>query len=194
MTCSLVPAQSLSNRALGGAGILGGVVLLAAFVVAIPGDVNTLRLILFNVGAIAVVTGVHRRNGATGSHTAVVVASAAVLANAWYLVMVVLSVGRPMPPAPDPDFRLVMFYAGLAMWLADAAFGFVSLRLGLVTRWGALAPGVGSLLAILGMSHLELTSPANPTVFGPLSLIGIVLNGLGWVLLGLDIALRGRRP
>ena len=194
MTSSLVAAPSLPNRALGAAGILGGVVLLAAFVVAIPGDMNTLRLVLFNLGAIAVVTAVQRRHGATGSQTALVVASAAVLANAWYLVMVVLSVGRPTPPSPDPDFRLVMFYAGLAMWLADAAFGFVSLRLGLVTRWGALALGLGSLLAILGMSHLELTSPANPTVFGPLSLFGVALNGLGWVLLGLDVALRGRRP
>jgi hypothetical protein len=32
-----------------------------------------------------------------------------------------------------------------------------------------------------------------PTIFGPLSLLGIALNGLGWDLLGLDVALRGRR-
>lgn len=192
MTSSLAAAPSLPNRSRGAAGVLGGVVLLAAFVVAIPVEVNTLRLVLFNLGAIAVVTAVQRRPAAMGSRPVFFVASAAVLANAWYLVMVVQSVGRPIPPAPDPDFRLVMLYAGLAMWLTDAAFGSMSLRLGLVTRWGALALTVGSLLAILGMSHLELTSPANPTAFGPLSLFGIALNGLGWVLLGLDIALRGR--
>lgn len=192
MTSLLAPPQSLSNRALGVAGILGGVVLLAAFVVAIPAGMNPLRLVLFNLGAIAVVTAVQRRHAATGSRPGWALASGSVVANALYLVMVVLSVGRPVPPAPDPDFRLVMFYAGLAMWLADAAFGFVSLRLRLVTRWGALALAAGSPLAILGMSHLELTSPTNPTVFGPLSHLGIALNGLGWILLGLDVALRAR--
>jgi hypothetical protein len=85
-----------------------------------------------------------------------------------------------------------VFYAGLAMWLSDAAFGFVTLRVAGLTRWGAIALGVGSLLAILGMSHLQLTSPANPTIFGPLSLIGIALNGIGWILLGGDLALRDR--
>ena len=192
MTSSLAVSPSMPTRVLGAAGIIGGVVLLAAFVVAIPSDLNTLRLALFNLGAIAVAIAVQRRHASTGSRTALLVALAAILANAWTLVMVVLSISRPMPPAPDPDFRLVMFYAGLAMWLADSVFGFVALRLGLVTRWGALALAIGSLLAILGMSHLELTSPANPTIFGPLSLMGIALNGIGWILLGLDVALRGR--
>ncbi len=192
MASSLAVSPSMPTRVLGAVGILGGVVLLAAFVVAIPSDLNTLRLALFNLGAIAVAIAVQRRHAETGSRVALLVASAVVLANAWYLAMVVLSIGRPIPPAPDPDFRLVMFYAGLAMWLADSAFGFVTLRLGLVTRWGALALGVGSLLAILGMSHLELTSPTNPTIFGPLSLLGIALNGIGWIVLGLDVALRGR--
>ena len=192
MTSFLTASPSVPTRVLGAVGILGGVVLLAAFVVGIPGDLNALRLVLFNLGAIAVTIAVQRRHAETGSRVAWLVASAAVLANAWYLVMVVLSIGRPVPPAPDPDFRLVMFYAGLAMWLADSAFGFVALRLGLVTRWGALALAIGSLLAVLGMSHLELTSPSNPTIFGPLSLVGIALNGIGWIVLGLDVALRGR--
>ena len=148
---------------------------------------NVLRLVLFNLGAIAVVVALYRRQAAVGSRLLGLVASAAVLANTWYLVMVVLSVGRPALPEPDPEFRLVMFYAGLAMWLADSAFGFVALRLGGVPRWGALALAVGSLLAILGMSHLELTSPTNPTIFGPLALIGIALNGIGWILLGATI-------
>jgi hypothetical protein len=141
----------------------------------------------------AVVVAAHGRQASIGSRLAGLVASAAVLANAWYLVMILLSIGRPVPPEPDPTFRLVMFYAGFAMWATDSAFGFVALRLGVVTRWGALALAIGSLLAILGMSHLELTSVANPTIFGPLSLIGIALNGLGWILLGIDVATRGRR-
>ena len=177
----------MADRVLGAAGILGGAVLLAAFVVDIQDSVNVLRLVLFNLGAIGFVVATYRRQAPPGSRLFRLVASAAVLANAWYLVMVLLSVGRPVLPEPDPDFRLAMFFAGLAMWLADSAFGFVSLRGGGLGRWGSLALAVGSLLAILGMSHLELTSPTNPTIFGTLALIGVAMNGIGWILLGAAI-------
>ena len=64
---------------------------------------------------------------------------------------------------------------------------------GAVTRWGALRPRrrIGSL-AILGIDQLELTSEANPTIFGPIALIGVALNGVAWILLGLDLVLDGR--
>jgi hypothetical protein len=184
----------MPSRVLGWAGILGGTVLLSAFVIGIPDWSSVGRLIVFNIGAMAVVVAVHRLQASIGSRLGLLVASVAVLANAWYLAMILLSIGRPMPPEADPAFRLVGFYAGVAMWLADSAFGFVTLRLGVVTHWGALALALGSLLAILGMSHLELTSPAEPTIFGPLSLVGVVLNGLGWILLGIDVATRDRAP
>ena len=106
--------------------------------------------------------------------------------------MILLSIGRPQPPQGDPDFRLVGFFAGLSMWLADATFGLVTLRIGMVTRWGALALAIGSVLAITGMDRLQLTSEANPTIFGPLSQVGIVLHAIGWILLGLDMATRRR--
>jgi hypothetical protein len=188
---SSIAASVVPNRVLGALGVLGGAVLLAAFVVGIPGDINTIRLVLFNLGAIAVALA-SLRYRATTSRLVRGVTWLTVIANAWYLVMVVLSIGRPVPPLPDPEFRLVMSYAGLAMWLTDAALGFVTLRVGDLTRWGAIALGFGSLLAILGMSHLQLTSPANPTIIGPLSLIGIALNGIGWILLGGDLVLRDR--
>jgi hypothetical protein len=177
---------------LGLAGILGGAVLLAAFVIDIPWELNIWRIILFNAGAMAIVAGVHLRQAWASPRLALAAAAAAVLANAWYLVMVLLSIGRPQPPEADIDFRLVWFFAGLAMWLADAAFGLVTARLGMVTRWGALALAVGSVLAITGMDRFELTSAANPTIFGPLSQAGGILNGLGWILLGLDLATRRR--
>ena len=191
MTQPLATSPTASNRALGLAGILGGAVLLAAFVVDIEPDLNNARLILFNIGAIAVVLAVHRGQVAAAPTLARSVAGAALLANAWYLTMVVLAIGRPNPFAGD--FGLVFFWAAIAMWLTDAAFGIVALRLGLVTRWGAIALAIGSALAVTGIDRLALTSPANPTIFGPLSLIGIALNGLGLILLGLDVATRGRR-
>ena len=190
---SLATSPSTSSRVLGLVGVLGGVVLLAAFVVDIAPDLNALRLVLFNAGAMAIVVAVHRRQASAAPRLALLAAVPAFVANAWYLVMVLLAVGRPQPPLGDSDFRLVWFFAGAAMWLTDAAFGLVTLRLGVVARWAALALAIGSVLAFTGMDRLELTSPGNPTIFGPLSLVGIALNGIGWIVLGLDVAMR-RRP
>ena len=179
-----------SSRLLGVAGILGGAVLLAALVIEIPPGLNDARLVIFNLGAIAVVLALHRRQVAD-SRTVIRVANiAAVVANAWHLSMVVLSVGRANPFAGD--FGLVFFYAAMAMWLADAAFGAAALRSGVASRWGPLALSIGSVLAIAGMDRLGLTSATNPTIFGALALTGVALNGLGWILLGLDIASGGR--
>ncbi len=189
MTHALGPSPSSASRILGLIGILGGGVLLAAFVMDIAPDLNNVRLILFNLGAIAVVVAVHRNQVSTSPTLATVVASATVLANACYLSMVVLAIGRPSPFAGD--FGRVFFYAAVALWLADAAFGVATIRLGVLTRWGALALAIGSIFAFTGIDRLGLTSPENPTLFGPLSLIGIALNGLGWILLGLDVATRG---
>ena len=181
---------SLARYALAALGILGGAVLLAAFVLDIPPNLNDLRLMLFNVGAIAIVVGVYRRQAAVDPGLALLGAVPAILANAWHFAMVVLAMGRPEPFAGD--FGLVFFWAALAMWLADACFGLVAMRLGVAWRWAALALAIGSVLAITGMDRLELTSPKNPTIFGPIALTGVALNGLAWILLGLD-QLRGDR-
>jgi hypothetical protein len=188
MAHAVAASPSATSRALGAAGILGGAGLLAAFIVEIAPELNNVRLVLFNIGAIAIVVAVHRRQMAASPTLARAAATSAVLANAWYLAMVVLAIGRPHPFAGD--FGLVIFAAGAAMWLTDAAFGLVTLRLGGVMRWGALALAIGSVLAFTGMDRLELTSRDNPTIFGPLALAGIALNGIGWILLGLDLATR----
>jgi hypothetical protein len=190
MAHSLATSPTISSRVVGLAGILGGVVLLAALVIDIAPGLNNLRLVLFNVGAMAVAIGVYRLQAPAAQTMSLLGAVPALLANAWYLAMVVLAMGRLHPFAGD--FGLVFFAAAVALWLTDAWFGFVTLRLGSVTRWGAVALAIGSILALTGVDRLELTSPANPTIFGPLSLVGIALNGIGWILLGLDVATHGR--
>ncbi len=190
MAHSLATSPSISSRLLGLTGILGGAVLLAAFIVEIDSDFNNVRLVLFNAGAMAMIIAVHRRHAPVAPTLALLAAVPALLANAWYLTMVVLATGRPHPFAGD--FGLVFFFAGAAMWLTDAAFGLVTLRLGVVARWGALALAIGSVLAFIGMDRLELTSRDNPTIFGPLALVGIALNGIGWILLGIDVASQRR--
>ena len=190
MTPRIAAPPPASTRLLGAAGILGGVVLLAAFVIDIPPAVNDVRLVAFSLGAIAVVVGLYRRQVATSGSLFRVVSVSAVVANAWHLSMIVLSIGRASPFAGD--FGLVFFYAALAMWLADAAFGAVALWSGVASRWGTLALAIGSVLAIAGMGRLGLTSPTDPTIFEPLALTGVALNGVGWILLGLDLATGGR--
>jgi hypothetical protein len=182
---SLTASPNMSNRVLGLVGILGGAALLVPFLpLAIAQDLAPLRIATFNVGAIAIIIAVHRRQSSIAPAPALLSAVAALVANASHAAWLFLA-------APG-EFGLVGFYAGIALWLTDAAFGLVALRLGVVTRWGALALAIGSILAVTGIDRLGLTSSANPTIFGPLSLTGGVLSGLGWILLGLDVATRRR--
>ena len=187
------PPPSSAARVLGVVGVVGGLALISAFLpIAIPDDLNTLRLAVFNVGAIAVAVVVARTAGA-GRRSLAVIAAAVVLANAWYLVMTVVATTVARPFAGD--FGLVYFWAGVAMWLADSGLGFALVRGPGFRALGPLALGIGSLLAILGMDRLGLTSAASRTVFGQLALIGVFLNGVGWILLGLELAIPERfRP
>ena len=180
-------APSATSRVLGAAGILGGTVLLAAFVVEIPDGANDVRLIVYILGAIAVAVGLHRRQAAVAPQLSLAVTASAILANGWCLAMIVLARGQEHPFRGD--FWLVFDLAFLTMWLADAAVGFAALRIGVATRLGAFALAIGSLLAILGMDRLGLSSATDITVFGRLGLTGVALNGIGWILLGLDVML-----
>lgn len=180
-------------RALGAAGVLGGVVLLVAFLIDVRPDLNWIRLVLFNVGAIAVGIAYARR--APSRAAVVLTASALILANAAHLGTTVLSLGVERPFAGTLGF--VGFLIAAAMWVFDAAFGAVvasrrETTAGTVGRLAAVALAVGSLLAITGMDRLGLVGLDHPTIFNTLALFGIFLNGLAWIMLGLDVAL-GRR-
>lgn len=188
---------STFSRVLGLVGILGGAVLIAAFIpnvlpnVPWGADLFNLRLALFNAGAMAIVIGVHRRQASVAPTVALLGTVPALLANAWHLVMIVRVVAQPGPPGVG-NYGPIYMAAIAVMWLADAWFGLVALRLGVVSRWGAIALAIGSVLAFTPWDHLELTRDANPAIFVPLGLAGVALNGIGWILLGLDVATRRR--
>jgi len=170
---SITSAPPMPIRLLGVVGIVGGVAILAAFLLAIPADLQALRIILINLGMIAVILAAHRRQAAVSPVLALIGAAPAVLANAWYLVVIVFSIGE-------------FFWAGMALWISVAWFGIVTFRLGVVTRWGALAVAIGAALTFTGIDRLGLTS----TILGQLSQIGIVAMAIGWILLGGDVATR----
>ncbi len=191
---SLTEPPSLASKLLGLVGVLGGLILIVAFVPSIPWspDFFNLRLVLFNVGAIAIVIGVHRRQADAGRRLALAAAIPAVLANAWYLVMVVRVVALP-GEAGRGDYGPWFDVAATAMWLADAWFGIVVLRLGVASRAAGAVLGVGSVLALGGLDRLGLVSGQFAAIVEPLALAGIALNGIAWIALGLELALRRRR-
>jgi hypothetical protein len=173
-------------RLLGIIGVLGGIGILAAFVVqqlifeTLPWLI-TVRIVLFNLGAIAIVIALQGR----------VIGWAAALANAWYAGMTMLPVIGWAPFAGD--HHIVGFVAGLAMWITDAAFGLLVARRGGLLRLAGLTLTVGSVLALLGIDRLGLTNGDASAFFVPLALAGQGIGGIAWVLLGIDVATR-RRP
>ena len=172
---------------------MGGAILVAAFLPFIPWgpDVFNLRLVLLNSGAMAIVIAVHRRQAPVAPNLSLLAVVPVLLANAWHVVMIVGIVGKPGPPGVGDDAPAYAWSLG-AVWLTGAWFGLVALRLRAVTRWGAIALAIGSVLTIFpGMSPL-VRGPYG-AILTPIALAGIGLIGIGWIVLGLDVALR-RRP
>jgi hypothetical protein len=190
MAHSLTVAPSITTRALGMAGVIGGLILLAGFI-GIDPDTNFVRLVLFNVGAIAIGIVVHRLQPAGSRRLSLAAVVPMVVANAWYAVMVLLPVVGLTPFAGDGHF--VGFLVGVAMWLTDGIFGFVVWRTGVAARWVGLALAVGSLFALSGIDRLAVRGDL-AWFFGPLALTGVAVNGLAWVLFGIVVATRRRPP
>jgi hypothetical protein len=183
-------------RLLGVVGVLGGLGILAAFVVqtlifeTLPWLI-TVRIVLFNAGAIAVIAGLQASvSGASVSRPGTAVAWAAALSNAWYAGVTMLPVIGWAPFAGD--HHLVGFLAGLAMWITDAAFGLLVARRGGILRLAGLTLTFGSVLTLLGIDRLGLTNGDLSAFFVPLALAGQGIGGIAWVLLGIDVATRRR--
>jgi len=178
-------------KVLGGFGILGGFALIVAFVPSIvwSGDVFNLRLVLFNIGAISIAIALDRRHAGAWPRLAVGATVPVIAANTWYALLVIGVVAQPGDPGPGvygPWFAV----AATALWLADALLGIVIWRLGPASRPAGAALAVGSILAWGGLDRLGLVSGDLAAIFAPLSQLGILLNGIAWIALGVDVALR----
>jgi hypothetical protein len=182
-------ARPAGVRALAGLGILGGLALLVAFFADLTPAQNTARLLMFLAGGVAVACAAYRPQARVSRHLALAGAIPLVLANGTLAAWIILSLERDRPFAGE--FGLAGFYSGLALWLAHGWYGIVATRIGVMWRGATIILAAGSLLAIAGIDRLELTSPANPTVFGPLSQLGLALNGIAWILLSLQVVVPG---
>ena len=195
MAGSLAVRPSHLTRLLGVLGVVGGAVILVAFLPFEPwsADLFNLRLVLFNLGVIAIVVAVYRRQVVVSPVLAASAALPAVIANLWHMIMTISAVSQPGEPGVG-SYGTIYIAASTAMWLSDAWFGLMALRLGGVNRIGALAVAIGSIFAFVGMANvLDFLGPSLATVVGPLAVPGIAVMGLGWVVLGTDLATR-RRP
>lgn len=182
---SAAPMPTISSRALGIAGVLAGVVLLAPFVITFEGAWFAPHIILFNAFVIALAVGMHRRQAIASPRLALVATAAVVVANAWYLAMTALSMTGVYPLGA---FGYIYFLAGIALWVSAVAYGAASLVIGAFWRWGPALLVIGSALAVTGIERLGLV--AGDSIFGPLSQIGLVMHGAGWIVLGAELALR----
>ncbi len=194
MAHSLAASPSIQARALGIAGILAGLATLIVYIVELPAVASGVRLILLLVGSLAIVAGVHRRQASVAPVLARIGAGVAIVGVGWYLVMSLISMLART--GSGGAFGVTYFLAGIVLWLSIGLFGLVTLRNGAVTRLGAFALVIGAPLALSGIDRLGLASEAAPTIFNALSQVGIAVVGVGWILLGLDVAMRrpSRQP
>jgi hypothetical protein len=191
---SMTIAPSPAGRLLGLLGVIGGAFLLLGYINLdewTP-DLFNLRLLLFNLGAIAVGLAAYPRHAAVSRPLALAGSIPVVLANAAYLLFTLKLVAQPGELGPGDYQPIGLFIlTAAAMWLADAWFGLVALRAGVLSRWSALALLIGSIAAFAGMSNFGLAPGGS--LAEKVILIGVALHGFAWVLLGLELALR-RRP
>lgn len=120
-----------ATRALGVVGILGGLVLLAAFVVDIQPGLNTVRLILFNAGAIAIAIATYGRHAAASRWLALVATIPIVAANACSIAWTLFDAGQERP------FAGVFGLVGIA--LNGLAWGLLGTEIASgyrIRRWG----------------------------------------------------------
>ncbi|MCI0582883.1 MAG: hypothetical protein L0227_08310 [Chloroflexi bacterium] len=173
------PASSVS-KALGAVGILGGLLLVAAYIPNLvwSEDVFVLRLVVLNGGAIAIAIALYPRLASIARWQATLATAGVLLTNAWHLVLIVAIVAPPGPPY-FPDVHPMYGQSQVAMWLADAIYGSAALVLGGAAGLAALTLTLGSVFAILYVT------------FGAL---GVALVGVGWIALGLRVGRDRRRP
>ena len=184
MAQSLTLAPTPAGRLLGLLGAIGGAFLLLGFINldAWSPELFNLRLLAFDLGAIAVGLAAFPRHARVSRSLALASSLPVIVANAAYTLFTLKGENQPID---------VFILTAAAMWLSDAWFGLITLRLGVLSRWSALALLVGSVAAFAGMGNFGLAPEGS--LAEKIILTGVVVQGVAWVVLGLEIALR-RRP
>lgn len=203
-------AQSLATfeptrtmRLLGLFGVVGAVLLLWAFVAfnpfAAPGA-NNIRLVLFGLAGAAISLAFYRRQAVAAPTLALLTTAAVVIAGLWSVAVVILSdrVERPF----IGTFGFVGLLSGIALWVTPAVWAIGLLHTGaawqgmpanlaLATKLGA-AILIGSIVAWFGDDRLGLVDSLWGEMWQAVALVGVVMNGIGWLILGVVLLIGGR--
>jgi hypothetical protein len=188
---SAATIPTFSARALGIAGVLAGVVLIVPFVITIEPAWYPPRVVLFNALVIALALGLHRRQAAASPRVAIAITALVVAANLFNLVLAVFTWTGVNPIAGW--FGYVSFLPGVVLWGAAAIYGAGSLAIGAFSRWGPILLVIGSLVGMTGLDRLGLTHGQFGAFFDAAAQVGLGLVGIGWIVLGAELALRASR-
>lgn len=177
-------------------GLLGGVLLLWAFISFNPFEAraaNMVRLILFALGGAAIAIAFHGRQAPVAHRLATAAAGAVVVSGVAYATLTVLGlwVAAPFSGA----FGTVQFWTNWSLWISAAVYGATMLRIGAawrgMSRSRALAARIGAIallgggVARLGDDRLGLVDSATyGQTVSAVAIAGVALVGLGWVILG----------
>jgi hypothetical protein len=193
-----------SMRLLGLFGAIGAALLLLGFVswdVFADPAVNRVRLVVFALAGAAIALGFHGRQAAAAPMLAILTTALVVIGGLWYVAWTLLA---PSVESPNSGgFGLIGLFAGIGLWTTPTLWAIGQLRTGaawrgmsarraLATRVG-LAVLIGSIAGWLGDDRLTMvvSLPVDASLIRFLAVTGVLLNGLGWLVLG-GVLLGGR--
>lgn len=203
-------AQSLTTfepsrtmRLLGLIGVTGAGLLLMAFITFAPFEnvaINTIRLLAFGLSGVAISIAFYGRQARISPLLALASTAAVVIAGLWYTLWDVVSLG--LTSRYSGTFGWIGVFASLALWVTPTFYGAAMLRIGAawqgMSKWRARVTRVaallllGSFMAVAGDDHWGLVdSEAFGQTWTTIALLGVLLNGAGWLLLG-AVLLLGR--
>lgn len=206
-------AQSLATfepsrwmRLLGLFGVIGAVLLLWAFISFNPfadQRVNNIRLLVFSLAGAAISLALYRRQALVAPTLALLTTGAVVIAGLWSATVLILSSGVDSPFMGT--FGLISLFANIALWVTPAIWAVGLLHTGaawqgmsryraFLTKLGAVIL-IGSIVAWFGDDRLGMVDSLWGEMWQAIALIGVAMNGIGWLILGLVLVagIRGGR-
>jgi len=206
-------AQSLATfeptrtmRLLGLLGIAGAGLLLWAFISFNPFDdpaINRIRLVTSALAGAAITLAFYRRQAVAAPNLALLTTAGVVIAGIWYATTVIVSASVDHPFLGT--FGLMNMFANIALWVTPAIWAIGVLHTGaawqgmsrnqaLVTKLGVVSL-LGSIVGWLGDDRLGMVDSLWGGLWQAVALIGVAMNGIGWLILGAVLVVSGRaRP
>ena len=208
MATSLVTFEPTpSMRWLGLFGVVGGALLLFAFVRWTPFEslaVNTVRLLIFGMSGAAIAVAFHGRQSYKSPRLAIVATLAVVVAGVWYTAGT--AIGFFVESPFSGTFGFIGALAAAALFATPTVYGAAMLWMGVawhgMSKWRAAVTRVagvvllGSVLGVAGNDRWGLTHDETfGWLWSQLAVLGVFFAGAGWAMLGaVLVSGRGNRP